>query len=73
MMSRRTGAPGGGKGKGKLMDDIREISYREPNDSTAKFPGAIKKNSKVLAVMSDNKTWCIAEILEVRKTPDDSR
>ena len=54
-----------GKGKGKLMDDMQEISYREPWDSN-KFPGAIKKNKTVQAVMRDNKTWCIAKILDVR-------
>ena len=56
---------GGGKGKGKLLEDVRDLSYREPNES--KFPGAIKKNRHVLAVMRDNKTWCIAKILEIRK------
>ena len=35
-----------GKGKGKLMDDIQEISYREPLDSN-KFPGALRKNKTV--------------------------
>ena len=54
-----------GKGKGKLMDDIQEISYREPLDSN-KFPGALRKNKTVQAVMRDNKSWCIAKILEVR-------
>jgi len=61
----------GGKGKGKLMEDLKEMSYREPFDSSeskVKFPGAIKKNKHVLAVMRDNKTWCLAKILEIRKT-----
>ena len=37
---------------------------REPSDSA--FPGAIKKNMYVLAVMRDNKTWHIAKIMEIR-------
>jgi hypothetical protein len=66
----------GGKGKGKQIDDFKEASYREPidtSDTKVKFPGAIKKNKHVLAVMRDNKTWCLAKILEIRKTlpPED--
>jgi hypothetical protein len=63
--------PGGGKGKGKLFDDDRDLTYREPtdtNDSKVKFPGAIKKNKHVMAVMRDNKTWSLAKIMEIRKS-----
>ena len=51
------------------MEEIKEQAYREPadyEDSKVKFPGAIKKNTHVLAVMRDNKTWCLAKIMEVR-------
>lgn len=63
-----------GKGKGKLLDDEREVAnYREPAEvvegSKVKFPGAIKKNKHVMAVMRDNKTWCIAKIMEIRRDP----
>ena len=36
-----------------------------------KFPGAIKKNKHVLAVMRDNKTWCLAKIMDIRNKIDD--
>lgn len=63
----------GGKGKGKFLEEIKEISYREPCEvegisSKIKYPGAIKKNKHVLAVERDNKTWQLAKILEVRKS-----
>jgi hypothetical protein len=72
-MSKKANAPLG-KGKGKLLDDVKEIGYREPleneagNSSKIKFPGAIKKNKHVLAVWRDNKTWQLAKILEIRKS-----
>lgn len=60
-----------GKGKGKLLDDITQLSYREPleaeGNTKVKFPGAIKKNKHVLAVWRDNKNWYLAKILEIRK------
>jgi MOZ/SAS family/MYST family zinc finger domain/RNA binding activity-knot of a chromodomain len=64
---------GGGKGKGKLIDDVEEISFREPLDSD-KFPGAIKKDRYVQAVMRDNKTWCVSKIIDIRvkQQEDDS-
>lgn len=70
-MSKKTNAPLG-KGKGKLLDDVKEIGYREPLENEAgntkvKFPGAIKKNKHVLAVWRDNKSWQLAKILEIRK------
>jgi hypothetical protein len=76
-MSNRKGssiAAGGGKGKGKLMDDVKEQTYREPLDGgeKVKFPGAIKKNSYVLAVERDNKTWKLAQIMEIRVQTFDS-
>ena len=65
--SRPNARPAGGKGKGKQMEELNALSYREPNDpSLSKFPGAIKENKNVLAVMRDNKTWCIANIMKVR-------
>ena len=61
-----------GKGKGKSMDDMQEIVYREPADSL-KNPGALVKEKLYQAVMRDNKTWCIAKILDVRiKKPSES-
>jgi hypothetical protein len=67
MLSRRPAARG--KGKGKDINDVQQLSFREPYDS--QFPGAIRKNQFVLAVMRDNKTWNIAKILEIR--PDTSK
>ena len=68
------GGKGKGKGKGKLMEEIKEQVYREPanfEDSKVKFPCAIKKNTYVLAVMRDNKTWCLAKIMEIRNKIND--
>lgn len=51
------------------MDDMKEQAYyREPVEGGEKvlFPGAIKKNKHVMAIMRDNKTWCIAKVMEVR-------
>ena len=41
--------------------------YREPENEAAKFPGAIKKNKHIMALMRDNKTWKLAKIMEVRE------
>lgn len=70
------GGKGKGKGKGKAkgMEETKENNYREPldyEDSKIKYPGAIKKNKYVLAVMRDNTTWCVAKIMEVRNKVDD--
>lgn len=48
------------------MEEVNLLSYREPTDGNAKYPGAIKKNKHVLAVMRDNKSWEIAQIMDVR-------
>ena len=55
-----------GKGKGKDLNlDSATNNEREPPDSA--FPGAIKKGKKVMAIMRDNKTWCIAKIIAIRE------
>lgn len=76
-MSKKATAPLG-KGKGKLLDEVKEVGYREPLEQEAgtsakiKFPGAIKKNKHVLAIWRDNKTWQLAKILEIRKSNGDT-
>ena len=48
---------------------MANIIYREAEDGNEriKFPGSIKKNTHVLAVMRDNKTWELAKVMDVRE------
>lgn len=62
----KAGKSGQGKGKGKTMEEIKESLYREPDSENSKYPGAIKKNKHVMAIMRDNKSWKLAKILEIR-------
>lgn len=43
--------------------------FREAEEGGAnvKFPGAIKRNTHVLAIMRDNKTWELGKVMEVRE------
>lgn len=43
--------------------------FREPEDGgdRVKFPGAIKRETHVLAIMRDNKTWELGKVMDVRK------
>jgi len=48
------------------MEDSLDTRYREPSHSN-KFPGAIKVKTHLFSVMRDNKTWCFAQVISIRK------
>ena len=59
-----------GVGRGKNISDVVDWQYRyneDHNDTKITFPGAYKKDQKVLALMRDNIEWRLAEIYDVRE------
>ncbi len=56
-----------GKGKNVQCLADQQKRYDEIKTSKIEFPGAYKVDTKVLALMRDNKTWKLAEIYQIRK------
>ena len=53
------------------MGTLQEVHQNtKARYDTGEFPGAIKREKKVLALKRDNKTWVLAQILEIRKKPE---
>ena len=59
-----------GKGKGKSYDDVAAQKFRNPSMPSAveenEYPGAIKKNTYIMAKMRNSEEYHIAKIIEVR-------
>ena len=53
------------------MGTLQEVHQNnKARYDSGEFPGAIKREKKVLALQRDNKTWVLAQILEIRKKPE---
>ena len=53
------------------MNTLQEVHQNsKARYDAGEFPGAIRKDKKVLALQRDNKTWVLAQILEIRKKPE---
>ena len=53
------------------MGTIQEVHMNnQARYDSGEFPGAIKREKKVLALKRDNETWVLAQILEIRKKPE---
>ena len=53
---------------GTLQEVHQNIKSRYADNE--EYAGAIKKDKLILAIMRDNKTWALAQILEVRYKPE---
>ncbi len=56
-----------GKGKGKHFENVADSKMKLESIEDVRFPNAVKKGTKVLAVMRDGNAYKLAEILDVRK------
>jgi hypothetical protein len=56
-----------GKGKGKHFETVADNKMKQEQLEDARFPHAVKKGTKVLAVMRNGTEYKLAEILDVRK------
>ena len=57
-------------GQGKQMGTLQEVHQNnKARYDSGEFNGAIKREKKVLALMRDNTTWALSQILEIRSKP----